>query len=398
MATLKVELYLNSAWVDVSNLTIQTHIDRPFDRVNDVFLTGSCSFTFQDFTGNWNPQNPTGTYSAYEVPMVPVRITATHSATSYPLFYGYVKSWSYQPANAAQVAKMQVTALDALSVLAQATVTTLASDTGQTLAGSRVVGALNTLFNPVASGGVGSFFIPNTIYYGNTVVQADPGTLRTVLSIIQNMENSELGAFYATADGTLLFLSRDQIYRRSAAALTNFYDNGNSITYQDVAFKFDTDFIYNWINVQPPGYGVNPSYSPASITTYGQRALNRTQVSNVYFSDVVNQELTLLFGRYNPILRTQYITLDISPGQSADRILAGLSLDFYSPISVTRTAPGGSTVTTNLLICSMTFDITPTKWTVKFGTMEPDLYGFVLDVTHAKPGGGILDTNQLTWY
>jgi hypothetical protein len=397
MATLKVEIYLNSAWVDVSSLTIQTHIDRPFDRVNDVFLTGSCSFTFQDTTGNWNPQNASGTYSAYELPMVPVRITATHSAVSYPLFHGYVKSWSYQPANGAQVAQMQVTALDALAVLAQATVTTLVSDTGETLAGNRVLGALNTLFNSVASGGVGSFYINNLVYYGNTTVQADPGTLRTVLAIIQNMENSELGAFYSTADGTLLFLSRDQIYQRSAGTLTNFYDNGTDITYQDVAFKYDTDFIYNWINVQPPGYGINPAYSPASISSYGQRALNRTQVSNTYFSDIVNQELTLLYGRYNPILRTQYISLDISPGQSATRILAGLSLDFYSPISVNRTAPGGSTITTNLIVCAITFDITPAKWTVKFGTIEPDLYGFVLDVTHAKPGGGILDTNQLTY-
>lgn len=397
MATLKVELYLNSVWVDVSSLTTQTHIDRPFDRVNDVFLTGSCSFTFQDFTGNWNPSNPIGTYSAYELPMVNVRITATHSAVSYPLFYGYVKSWSYQPANGAQVAQMQVTALDALSVLAQATITTLATDSSSTYAGYRVIGALNTLFDPVASGGVGSFFIPNSIYYGTTWVTADPGTLRTILSIIQNMENSELGAFYTTADGTLLFLSRDQIYRRSAATLTNFYDNGTEITYQDVAFKYDTDFIYNWINVQPPAYGVNPTYSPSSITLYGQRALNRTAVSNVYFSDIVNQELTLLYGRYLPILRTQHITLDITPGQPAARILAGLSLDFYSPISVTRTAPGGSTLTTNLLVCSITFDITPGKWTVKFGTMEPDLNGFVLGVTHAKPGGGILDTNQLTY-
>lgn len=397
MATLKVEIYLNSAWVDVSSLTIQTHIDRPFDRVNDVFLTGSCTFTFQDTTGNWNPQNPSGTYSPYELPMVPVRITSLHSSVSYPLFYGYVKSWSYQPANGAQVARMQVSALDALAVLAQATVTTLVSDTGRTLAGARVLGALNTLFNPVASGGVGSFYIPNLIYYGNTIVQDDPGTLRTILGIIQNMENSELGAFYSTADGTLLFLSRDQIYQRSAKTLTNFYDNGTDITYQDVAFKYDTDFIYNWINVQPPGFGINPSYSPSSITSYGQRALNRTQLSNYYFDDIVNQELTLLYGRANPILRTQYITLDISPGQPANRILAGLSLDFYSPISVNRTAPGGSTITTNLIICSITFDITPTKWTVKFGTIEPDLYGFVLDVNHAKPGGGILDTDQLTY-
>ena len=397
MATLKVELYLNSAWVDVSSLTIQTHIDRPFDRVNDVFLTGSCSFTFQDFTGNWNPQNPTGTYSAYELPMVPVRITSTHDATYYPLFYGYVKSWSYQPANGAQVAQMQVTALDALAILAQSTMTTLATDTASTYAGYRVIGVLNTLFNSVASGGVGSFYIPNNIYYGITWVQDDPGTLRTALQIIQTMENSELGAFYSTSDGTLLFLSREQIYLRSAAAVTNFYDDGTSITYQDAAFKYDTDFIYNWVNVQPPGFSFQASYSPASTSTYGQRSLNRTNLLNVYFSDCVNQELTLLTGRANPILRTQYITLDISPGQAAARILAGLSLDFYSPISVTRTAPGGSTITTNLLVCSITFDITPSKWIVKFGTMEPDLYGFVLDVTHAKPGGGILDTNQLTY-
>jgi hypothetical protein len=77
----------------------------------------------------------------------------------------------------------------------------------------------------------------------------------------------------------------------------------------------------------------------------------------------------------------------------SDRIEAGLNIYFYNPLVVTRTVPGGSTISKNLVCCSLKYSFTPQKWSVTIGTFEPDLAGFVLDSTTM----GILDTNQLVY-
>jgi hypothetical protein len=217
---------------------------------------------------------------------------------------------------------------------------------------------------------------------------ADAGTYRTALDVINQAVETELGIFYQDNLGVLTFYDRQSQWQLAATTPYYFYDDGDPITYQDTAFKYDTDFLYNDIIVQ----GVEV-YNPSSVVAFGKRTLSRNNTNFYLYDDVYNQALTLAVGRSVPILRTDYITLDITPGQPSDRIQAGLNIYFYNPLVVTRTVPGGSTISKNLVCCSLKYSFTPQKWSVTIGTFEPDLAGFVLDSTTM----GILNTNQLVY-
>jgi hypothetical protein len=81
------------------------------------------------------------------------------------------------------------------------------------------------------------------------------------------------------------------------------------------------------------------------------------------------------------------ITLDLSEDVTA-RVEAGLDLDFFSPIKVTRTAPGSNRVTRSLVVQGVEHRITPQSWRTTLMTAEPIADGFVLGTD--KLGTGVL--------
>jgi hypothetical protein len=381
MTSITVSVYMNTGWVDLTSKILNCTIDQPFDRVNDLFLAGTTNFVFTDANGTWNPDNSSSPYYGYIVPMVPIKIVGNHASVDYPLYYGYVDSWKYRPANGADVSMMTVRGIDGIGKLAQATITTLTTYSGIVTTGYRIQGVYDTL---AAAG----WTPPSYTEVGQTYMTADVGTYRTALDVINQAVETELGIFYQDNNGQLTFQDRASQWQLAATTPYYFYDDGSSITYQDTAFKYDTDFLYNDIIVQ----GVE-LYNPTSVTAYGKRTLSRNTVTCYYYDDAYNQALTLATGRSVPLLRTDYITLDITPGQPSARIQAGLNIYFYNPLVVTRTVPGGSSITKNLVCCSLKYSFTPQKWTVTIGTFEPDLAGFVLNSTTM----GILNTNQLVY-
>ena len=390
MPTLNANIKLSaSITANISSLVISAYINQPFDRVNDIFLTGEGSLTFADYNGDWNPQNTSSPYTGLLVPMVPITLTADYASTNYTMFKGFVKSWTYKPANGVDVASMTVTFIDGLGILSEIYIDTLTyySGAGWT-SGIRAYGILIE---------TGWDLTQQLIYSGSTIVQADPGTRRTALQAMQTMENSELGAAYCDSRGYFTFLGRNEIAQLSSRTPFLFNDDGTNISYQDVAFKYDTDFIYNLISVY---FNSGASYytvgNSASISQYFERALYRQDNLITYADDALQQGYVLAAGRAQPILRIESVTLDITEGQPANRIAAGLYMDRYQPVQVTRNVPGTSSITKDLICCGLTYTITPNKWTVKIQTMEPEIASFVLDGTYPL-AGGILDTNQLSY-
>jgi hypothetical protein len=381
MTTLTVSVYMNTGWVNLTSQVLNCNIDQPFDRVNDVFLAGTTNFVFTDENGDWNPDNSGSPYYGYIVPMVQIKIVATHASVDYPLYYGYVDSWKYRPANGGDIAMMTVRGIDGIGRLAQATLSTLDSYSGINLTGFRIQGVYDTL---ATDGWTPASYTE----IGQTYMGPDPGTYRTALDVINQAVETELGIYYQNNLGILTFYNRATQWEKAAGVPYYFYDNGNPITYQDTAFKYDTDFLYTNVIVQ----GIEV-YAPSSLAFYGKRTLSRNNVICQNYDDALNQAMVLAIGRAYPLLRTDYITLDITPGQPSTRIVAGLDLYFYDPLVVTRTVPGGSTISKNLVCCSLKYSFTPQKWSVTIGTFEPDLAGFVLDSTTM----GILDTNQLVY-
>jgi len=96
---IKVELYTTS-WINISSsvranpgLSVRRGRATRFDTSGP----GTCSFTVDNYTGNFTPGNTAGAYNGYIVKNAQIRVTDT--GNSVQLFQGFVDSWSASGSN-----------------------------------------------------------------------------------------------------------------------------------------------------------------------------------------------------------------------------------------------------------------------------------------------------------
>jgi hypothetical protein len=92
-------------------------------------------------------------------------------------------------------------------------------------------------------------------------------------------------------------------------------------------------------------------------------------------------------------IRVDSIVLDLYTPSYNTGIIAALDLDFFDPIKVITTQPGGSTLEKTLQIFGVKMNITPNSWKTTFTTLEPVIDAFILNDTIY----GTLDYNVLSY-
>ena len=92
-------------------------------------------------------------------------------------------------------------------------------------------------------------------------------------------------------------------------------------------------------------------------------------------------------------IRVDSIVLDLYTNNYNTGIIAALDLDFFDPIKVITTQPGGSTLEKTLQIFGVKMNISPNGWKVQLQTLEPVLDSFILNDTIY----GTLDYNVLSY-
>jgi hypothetical protein len=107
-----------------------------------------------------------------------------------------------------------------------------------------------------------------------------------------------------------------------------------------------------------------------------------------------NQAVMLLAARKDAILRIDSLTLNIFDEVATNRISAALDSEIYDLINVTKSVPGGSTVTRELFVQGINHDITPRSWVTTLLTSEPIIQAFILDSTTDQ---GRLDSGILSY-
>jgi hypothetical protein len=73
--------------------------------------------------------------------------------------------------------------------------------------------------------------------------------------------------------------------------------------------------------------------------------------------------------------------------------VAALGLDFFDPITIKTTQPGGSQLEDTLQIFGVANTITPNSFKVVFTTLEPVIDGFIL----GNADYGVLGQNVLSY-
>tara|TARA_B100001250_G_scaffold118946_1_gene100950 strand:- start:2195 stop:3436 length:1242 start_codon:yes stop_codon:yes gene_type:complete len=369
--------------VDITNMLNTVAIRRGRNRVLDRFEAGTCTIELTDTTGIFDPDN--GTYANEILPMRQLQIQATYGATVYTLYSGFIDEWDYTYRPGETAAFMTVRAVDSFRLLNLSNIGTV-TDSGAGQSTSTRLGKILDMITWPSS--LRDF----STGAAQTTVQADTGGTRDVLSACQQVSQTELGAFYCETNGVLKFLDRSAIIAKHAETPIEFDDTGANIQYQAVDFDIDDTVLANDVTVTRNSGTAQNVTDTTSITNFFERDYNRTGLIMQTDADALNQANSILGSRKDPKLRVGSIALDAYANVS-NRVTAALNTKIFDPIKVTRTQPGGGTVSRTLSVQGIEHNITPSNWVTTFQTAEKILDGFVLDSSTS----GILGTNALSY-
>ena len=371
--------------VDVSNVvdTIQTNRGR--NAQADQFQTGTLTMRIVDQNGDFNPQNTSGPYYGLLDPMRKVQITATYASTTYPIFSGFITSYTTTtPKNADEVTYTTITAVDAFRLAQNAQIATVAGATAGDLSGTRVNQILDQIGWPSSMRDVDA---------GLTTLQADPGTARTSLAALNTVTLSEYGAFYVDATASLVFQDRNVTAASIGGTPTVFNDNGTAIGYFNAVWRLDDTLVYNAASITRTGGTAQLATDAASIAKYFTHSYNQQNLLMQTDADALNYAQAYVASRKETSIRCDAITLDLYTDNYNAGIIAALDLDFFDPITITTNQPGSSTLTKTLQVFGVAMAITPNSWKTTLTTLEPIIDGFILDSSLY----GLLDTGVLAY-
>jgi hypothetical protein len=371
--------------VDVSNVVDSVQTIRGRNPQADQFQTGTLTLRIVDQNGDFNPQNPNSPYFGLLDPMRKVAISATYGANTYPIFSGFITSYTTTtPRNANDVVYTTITAVDAFRLAQNAQISTVAGAAAGDLSGTRINQILDEIGWPVSM---------RDIDAGLTTLQADPGTARTSLAAMQTVTLSEYGALYVDATGSFVFQDRNVTAASIGGTPTVFNDNGTNIGYFNAVWRLDDTLVYNAASITRTGGTTQLAIDQTSIDRYFTHSYNQQNLLMQTDAEALDYAQAYVASRKDTSIRCDSITLDLYTENYNAGIIAALDLDFFDPITITTNQPGSSTLTKTLQIFGVAMTVTPNSWKTTFTTLEPIIDGFILDSSQY----GVLDTGVLAY-
>jgi hypothetical protein len=372
--------------VDVSNQVNRIETNRGRTALSDQFQTGSLTLRIVDQNGDFNPQNVSGPYYNLLTPMKKVQITATYGVNTYPIFSGFITSYvtTYPDESEADLAMTTIQAVDAFRLAQLAQISTVTGANAGDLSGTRINQILDEINWPASQ---------RDIDAGLTTLQADPGTNRTALQALQIATESEYGAIYVSADNNFVFQDRGVTAGSIGGTPTVFADDGSGIDYFDATWILNDVLIFNKATITRTGGSAQVALNQASIDKY---FLHSYFLDNLLMqSDAVALDYAQAYvaSRQETSIRVDAIVLDLYTDNYNSGILAALDLDFFDPITVKTTQPGGSLLEKTLQIFGVRMAITPNSWKTTFTTLEPVIDALILN----NNIWGTLDYNVLSY-
>ena len=371
--------------VDVSNQVNRIETNRGRTALSDQFQTGSLTLRIVDQSGNFNPMNVSGPYYNLLTPMKKVQITATFNSVTYPIFSGFITSYvtTYPGESGEDVAITTIQAVDAFRLAQLAQISTVTGAIAGDLAGTRINEILDEISWPTSQ---------RDIDAGLTTMQADPGTNRTALQALTTVSTSEYGALYVDANNSFIFKDRLVTVGSIGGTPTVFADNGTGIDYFDASWILNDVLIFNKSTITRTGGTAQVASNQASIDKY---FLHSYFLDNLLMqTDAVALDYALAYtaSRAETSIRCDAITLDLYTPNYNTGVVAALDLDFFDPITIITTQPGGSLLEKTLQIFGVRMNITPNSWKTTFTTLEPVIDGFIIGTS-----SGVLGQNVLSY-
>jgi hypothetical protein len=365
--------------IDVTDVTRSINIKRGRNILRDTYEAGTATVRIYDQDGRFNPQNTSSDLFGQLTPLRKLRISATYLGTSYYLFSGYTTTYTYTYDQAEQVSYVDITAVDGFRLFNLANITTVTGQANGDDTGERIGKILDTVSFPNSM---------RTIDTGDSLCQADPATTRTALNAIVNAEFSEQGAFYMDSEGQAVFKNRTAVVASAGGTPIEFNQTGD-IPYKNLAFAFDDKLIINQATITRIGGTAQFAEDAGSVATYFPHSVNYNDLVVQTDTDANNIARIYVATRSDTTIRIDAMTLDLlDPAVPTGTVLG---MDYFTNVDISNIQPDGSTITKNLQVQGISWDITPNRWLGTFTTLEPITDGFIIgNTTYGVLGDDIL--------
>jgi len=316
------------AYADLTSLVLSVNIKRGRNRQLDQFNAGTAQVVFNNNSRILDPLNTSSIYYPYVLPRSPIIIYANGT----PIYTGFVEDWDLDYQNANQ-GRMFARCVDTFGTLANQQLNAFTPST-QT-SGLRVDAVLDRpeiAYQGARSIGTGSSTL------GAYAVSQDTN----VLNYLQQVNTSEQGYLYTSADGTLTFKGRTSVLNPVAGA--SFTTNGTGIPYMSLVNQYGSELLYNYIVTQSPAGAAQTSSDADSIALYQAQNYNLLSLLNSTTSEVAGLGAYLL-GKYrNPVVRFTGVSCELAALTSAQWATI-FAIDLTSVVTVQKDYNTGTPLT-----------------------------------------------------
>jgi hypothetical protein len=365
--------------IDVTSVTRSINIKRGRNILRDTYEAGSATVRIYDQDGRFNPQNTSSDLFGQLTPLRKLRISASYLGTSYYLFSGYTTTYTYTYDQAEQVSYVDITAVDGFRLFNLANITTVTGQANGDDTGERIGKILDTVSFPNSM---------RTIDTGDSLCQADPATTRTALNAIVNAEFSEQGAFYMDSEGQAVFKNRTAVVASAGGTPIEFNQTGD-IPYKNLTFAFDDKLIINQATITRIGGTAQFAEDAGSVATFFPHSVNYNDLVVQTDTDANNIARIYVATRSDTTIRIDSMQVDLlDPAVPTGTMLA---MDYFQNVDISNIQPDGSTITKNLQVQGLAWDITPNRMMCTVTTLEPITDGFIIgNTTYGVLGDDIL--------
>lgn len=339
-------------WTDVSAYLRAFTLKRGRSNERDQISASVLSGVLDNADGRFDPTYTSGAYYPNVVLNVPLRLRAVYNAVTYDLFYGFVDQWpqTYPGYNDAVVG---FSATDGFKFLANANTDTLEA---AERSGARIGNLLDDASWPAGWRALDTGQVTCPAY----------SRYASVLSLIRQVEKSELGTFFIAGDGTATF--HERYHRSNSTSQATFGDSGAELRYQDIVLAYDDTQLWNSAEVEREGQADLQTYSDAtSITKNGERTLRQNGVLVSVDSEALGLANLLVDVYGTQDLRVRRLT--VTPRRDPSGLWPeALGLELGDKVTVVRRPPAGNTITETLFVEGIghSADAASRQWTTTF--------------------------------
>lgn len=341
-----------TTWVDLtSRVGYPGGIRWNYGRVNEREQpdAGTGSITFDNSDRALDPTNTASAFWPDVKPMVPIRVTATHNASTRDVLYAYAEGWPPEW-EGSEYGWVTVPIVDGFKLLSMAETSVAYTEA---LTGTRVGDLLDAAGWPAGRRDVGS---------GQSVIQAYDASQRIILNALRETAEVENGVFFIDPSGNATFHSRLQRINPSVAET---FGETSGLPYETVLPSYDDSDIWNDVAITPWGLGIRSAEDTASQGEFGHRRLEKLDIRLI--DELVAQDRAdgLLARLKDPVLRVDRLTVegDLFSSGATDVMEAILTLGVGDLVTViSQPAGGGSPLSVSVFIERVSHRIEATSW------------------------------------